>query len=139
MIKLLSILLLLPSLLYAGEREDNWGRFRAGVRDQVMEEHKVTFITCYFTGVAVPKEAIQIDHVVPVSVAEKLGALEWSVDKRRDFFNNPVNLVPVIGGLNSSKGDRNPKSFLPKINKEDYLNRWETICALYQMDCSQEF
>lgn len=137
--KLLLIFLLTPTLLLAGVQEDNWGRFNSGLRSQVMEDHKVTFITCYFSGVSVPREAIQIDHVVPIEVAERLGALSWGKDKRRAFYNDPINLVPVIAGLNSAKGSKSPKDFMPTVNKEDYLERWEVICTNYKLDCSQEF
>lgn len=39
------------------------------------------------------------------------GAAAWSSDRRRDFANDPRNLVPTT--LNSSKSDRGPEEWQP--------------------------
>jgi len=45
---------------------------------------------------------IEIDHVVPLAWAWDRGAMEWSMEKRKLFANDPMNLFPVEASLNSS-------------------------------------
>ncbi|MFW6695538.1 HNH endonuclease family protein [Streptomyces sp. MAR4 CNX-425] len=56
---------------------------------------------------------VQIDHVVPLSYAWRLGAARWPEDERRKLANDPLNLLAVDGGTNSSKGDSGPAEWLP--------------------------
>ncbi|GGY60995.1 HNH endonuclease family protein [Streptomyces omiyaensis] len=56
---------------------------------------------------------VQIDHVVPLSYAWQMGASRWTDAKRQRLANDPLNLLPVQGRANSSKGDSGPASWLP--------------------------
>jgi hypothetical protein len=56
---------------------------------------------------------VQIDHVVPLSYAWRLGAARWAEDERRQLANDPLNLLAVDGDTNSSKGDSGPAEWLP--------------------------
>lgn len=56
---------------------------------------------------------VQIDHVMPLSYDWQMGAARWSKDKREQIANDPLNLLPVDGPSNSSKGDSGPASWLP--------------------------
>ncbi len=49
--------------------------------------------------------AVQIDHVVAVASAWRLGANAWTDAERRAFYNDLDNLLAVDGPTNSSKGD----------------------------------
>jgi len=49
---------------------------------------------------------VQIDHVVPVSAAWKMGANTWTYEERRAFYNDHDNLLAVDGPTNSAKGDK---------------------------------
>lgn len=50
--------------------------------------------------------AVQIDHVVAVSTAWKMGANTWNNQERRTFYNDTDNLLAVDGPTNGSKGDK---------------------------------
>jgi len=50
--------------------------------------------------------AVQIDHVVSLSMAWTLGANRWTYQRRFNFANDPANLLAVDGPTNQSKGDR---------------------------------
>jgi len=50
--------------------------------------------------------AVQIDHVVAVSTAWKMGANTWTDSVRRAFYNDEENLLAVDGPTNGSKGDK---------------------------------
>lgn len=57
--------------------------------------------------------AVQIDHMVPLSLAWDLGAWKWSEEKREQFANDPVNLYAVDGPANGSKSDNPISEWMP--------------------------
>lgn len=58
-------------------------------------------------------DAVQIDHVVALSNSWQTGAQGWSDDKRRNFANDPRNLLAVDGPANMQKGDGDAATWLP--------------------------
>ena len=56
---------------------------------------------------------VQIDHVVALSDAWQKGAQQLTVDQRRDFANDPLNLLAVSGWANQQKGDGDTATWLP--------------------------
>ncbi|MFI6537219.1 HNH endonuclease family protein [Nonomuraea sp. NPDC050547] len=57
--------------------------------------------------------AVQIDHVIPLSDAWQKGAQQWADGKRREFANDPLNLMAVDGPLNNQKSDSDAATWLP--------------------------
>jgi Protein of unknown function (DUF1524) len=57
--------------------------------------------------------ALQIDHVVALSDAWQKGAAQWDATQRREFANDPLNLLAVDGPTNESKGDGDAATWLP--------------------------
>jgi Protein of unknown function (DUF1524) len=57
--------------------------------------------------------AVQIDHVIPLSDAWQKGAQQWSATKRKEFANDPLNLMAVDGPLNGQKSDSDAATWLP--------------------------
>ena len=57
--------------------------------------------------------AVQIDHVVSLSDAWYKGARFWDDQRRRDFANDPRNLLAVVGQANFDKAFRDAASWLP--------------------------
>jgi hypothetical protein len=57
--------------------------------------------------------AVQIDHVVSLSDAWQKGAAQWDGTRRREFANDPLNLLAVDGPTNASKGDGDTATWLP--------------------------
>jgi hypothetical protein len=61
-----------------------------------------------------PRSAdVQIDHVVALSDAWQKGAQRWDADRRRQFANDPANLLAVDGPTNAAKGDGDAATWLP--------------------------
>jgi hypothetical protein len=58
-------------------------------------------------------DAVQIDHVVSLSDAWYKGARNWDDQRRRDFANDPRNLLAVAGNANFDKAFRDAASWLP--------------------------
>jgi len=71
-----------------------------------------------YTGTEIPFAKatagdVQIDHVVALAAAWDLGASEWAPARRREFANDPANLLAVSGAQNQAKGDKGPGEWLP--------------------------
>lgn len=79
-------------------------------------------------------QAIQIDHVVPLSEAWVSGADRWSDDRRRTFANDLRNLLAVDGPTNASKGDDDPAAWRPKKNFQcAYASWWIRVKNRYEL------
>lgn len=84
--------------------------------------------------------AVQIDHVYALSLAWSNGADKWTDQKRRDFANDPINLIAVDGPTNGAKSDKSPalwrqstKGRLPetKAGRRDYAHRYTAVSERY--------
>ncbi|GAA2401961.1 HNH endonuclease family protein [Streptomyces glaucosporus] len=78
---------------------------------------------------------VQIDHVVPLSYAWRMGASRWPEDKRERFANDPLNLLPVEGRANAAKGDSGPASWLPPDRRIRcaYAVRFAQVALEYEL------
>lgn len=76
---------------------------------------------------------IDIDHVVPLAYAWRLGAYRWSKRARHDFFNDGANLLPVELSLNRAKGDSPPSEWLPPMNQCRYVSRFKRVTIKYHL------
>jgi hypothetical protein len=79
--------------------------------------------------------AVQIDHVIPLSDAWQKGAQKWSADRRKEFANDPLNLLAVDGPLNSQKSDSDAATWLPprKSYRCAYIARQVEVKAEYAL------
>lgn len=79
--------------------------------------------------------AVQIDHVVPLADAWQKGAQQWSPEKRRDFANDPRNLLAVDAPLNQQKGAGDAATWLPpnKGFRCEYARRIVEVKAAYEL------
>ncbi|UUN31194.1 DUF1524 domain-containing protein [Streptomyces sp. FIT100] len=78
---------------------------------------------------------VQIDHVVPLSYSWQMGSSRWTESKREQLANDALNLIPVDGRTNSSKGDSGPASWLPP-NRQircAYAVRFAEVALKYEM------
>jgi Protein of unknown function (DUF1524) len=58
-------------------------------------------------------EALQVDHLVSLSDAWYKGARDWDEQRRRDFANDPRNLLAVSAKANFDKAFRDANAWLP--------------------------
>jgi Protein of unknown function (DUF1524) len=58
-------------------------------------------------------DTVQIDHVVSLADAWYKGACDWDDERRRDFANDPRNLLAVSAKGNFDKAFRDAASWLP--------------------------
>lgn len=66
-----------------------------------------------FTRGQATSREVQIDHIVPLSLAWQTGAQQMSAGDRIAFANDPLNLLAVDGSANASKSDSDAASWLP--------------------------
>ena len=88
-------------------------------------------------------DAVQIDHVVALADAWQKGAQQWSPDQRRNFANDPGNLLAVDGPLNQQKGAGDAATWLPPNTafRCEYAQRIVEVKAAYGIwvtDAEQE-
>jgi hypothetical protein len=57
---------------------------------------------------------VDIDHVVPLAEAWRSGAWRWTTERRREFANDPLNLLATDAALNRGKGDQDVGAWLPR-------------------------
>ncbi|MBS7549324.1 HNH endonuclease [Dietzia sp. Marseille-Q0999] len=91
--------------------------FRPGTRDCVVLtgvlEGPYTGERIEFTRGQDTSSEVQIDHVVALSDAWQKGAQQLTEEQRRDFANDPLNLMAVAGWANQQKGDGDTATWLP--------------------------
>lgn len=91
--------------------------FRAGTNDCVVAtgllHDPYTGTDINFVRGQNTSSAVQIDHVVPLSDAWQKGAQSWAADTRRNFANDPRNLLAVDGPSNQQKSDSDAATWLP--------------------------
>lgn len=94
---------------------------------------------CPYTGATFKKaSALDIDHIIPLKHAHLKGANKWSKKKRREFANDPMNLLAVDKKQNRSKGAKGITGYLPPLDtfKCAYVNSWEAIKEKYKLEVS---
>ncbi|MDF5757095.1 HNH endonuclease family protein [Spongiactinospora sp. TRM90649] len=82
---------------------------------------------------------VQVDHVVPLSYAWRMGAARWPEAKRLRFANDPLNLLPVDGRANADKGGRGPAAWLPPWRhvRCAYVTRFAQVTVKYGLPVSR--
>jgi hypothetical protein len=110
-----------------------FGHNGCNTRDDVLRRDLVDLVvrpgTCYaqsgtlhdpYTGSSIAfvrgpntSDVVQIDHVVSLSDAWYKGARDWDDHRRRDFANDPRNLLAVDGKANFDKAFRDVASWQP--------------------------
>lgn len=87
-----------------------------------------------FTGNVIQNASdLDIDHVVPLAWSWPRGAHAWSNERRLQFANDPVNLLPVEASLNRSKGAKGPNEWLPPAGQCGYVARFVRVLRLYDL------
>lgn len=94
-----------------------------------------------YTGKEVTKaRSLDIDHIVPLSLANDSGADSWDSAKKQQFANDvDNNLLAVSASANRSKGDKGPASWLPS-NKDfqcEYVEKFVNVVSMYSLTMTQ--
>ncbi|MCG8439742.1 MAG: HNH endonuclease [Pseudomonadales bacterium] len=78
---------------------------------------------------------LDVDHIVPLRHAHGHGGNQWNEALRRQFANDPDNLLVVSASANRSKGANSPDQWLPANHAYwcEYGQRWSAIKQRYQL------
>lgn len=84
-------------------------------------------------------DAIEVDHIFPLSAAWDHGAYQWDDATRQQFANDPLNLVATSRELNQSKSDSLPEEWLPPHSRATcwYSERVAAVAAAYRLSLSE--
>ncbi len=140
---------------WSDDVEVEFGHNGCNTRDDILrrdlDELMVRPGTCYaqsgvlldpYTGATIPfvrgpdtSDAVQIDHVVSLSDAWYKGAREWNDQRRRDFANDPRNLLAVGGKTNFDKAFRDATAWLPAnaAFRCEFVARQVEVKAAYRL------
>lgn len=92
-------------------------QIRPGTRDCLVEKGTLqdpfSAETINFVRGQTTSSLVQIDHLVPLADAWQKGAQQWDEQTRKNFANDPDNLLAVKGTLNSQKGASDAATWLP--------------------------
>lgn len=80
-------------------------------------------------------DAVQVDHLVSLSDAWYKGARDWDSQRRRDFANDPRNLLAVDGKANFDKAFRDATGWLPPnpAYRCDFVARQVEVKTIYRL------
>lgn len=96
---------------------------------------KYTGTAIHFVRGVDTSEAVQIDHIVPLSLAWQTGAQQLSAEQRKQFANDPLNLMAADGPANMAKSDSDAATWLPsnKAFRCEYVARQTAVKAKYKL------
>lgn len=86
-----------------------------------------------YTGETIQLANVAIDHLVPLHRAWNAGASKWSLQQRRIFANDPVELLAVSAQANEAKKDSGLDRWLPVYQPCSYVTKYLTVAAKYQL------
>ncbi len=103
---------------------------QSGVLHDPYTGESIAFVRGPYTSVAV-----QIDHLVSLSDAWYKGARDWDEPRRRDFANDPRNLLAVGGKANFDKAFRDAAAWLPPAPafRCEFVARQVAVKTVYQL------
>jgi hypothetical protein len=113
--------------------------FKPGTHDCVVATgtlaDKYTGTVIRFVRGVDTSSAVQIDHIVPLSLAWQTGAQQISEDQRKQFANDPLNLMAADGPSNMAKSDKDAATWLPpnKAFRCEYVARIASVKAKYKL------
>jgi Protein of unknown function (DUF1524) len=95
--------------------------------------------TIAFTRGPDTSDTVQIDHLVSLSDAWYKGARDWDDQRRRDFANDPRNLLAVGAQVNFDKAFRDATAWLPPnaAFRCEFVARQVDVKAAYGLWVSQ--
>lgn len=83
---------------------------------------------------------VDIDHIIPLSYAHRHGGFSWPPSKKKQFANDPINLIPAYDVENRKKSDKGPSEYLPSDKKLAcaYIKKWEMIRIKYDLNIAPD-
>lgn len=94
----------------------------------------------YYTGKEVKQvNKVDIDHVVPLKLANKMGANNFTPEQKTQFANDLGNLVVTYNRVNRAKSDKGPSEWKPEnpTAAKQYAEKFVEIAYKYKLVISE--
>jgi len=94
-----------------------------------------TWVCPYTNYVYYKAKKLDIDHIIPLKWAWDHGASEWTKEKRKEFANDPENLLAVDAQSNRKKGAKGLNEWIPR-NRDfilAYIQKWIYLQNKYDL------
>jgi hypothetical protein len=100
--------------------------------------HRGKWQDYYFDEILVDSRNVDIDHLIPLKHAHDSGGEDWSREKKKQFANDPENLVITNRKYNRMKGAKTIAEWLPLDRKYSclYASDWVKIKNKYKLKLS---
>ncbi|MFY1689109.1 HNH endonuclease family protein [Plantactinospora sp. WMMB782] len=79
---------------------------------------------------------VDIDHVVALAEAWDSGARTWTTTRRQSYANDLTDtrsLAAVTDNVNQSKGDQDPTSWMPPLERCRYIAEWTAVKTRWRL------
>jgi len=93
-----------------------------------------------YTGEEFARAArLELDHIIPLSYANAANGYQWNDQKRMQFANDPLNLIPVGRDTHRNKRDRGIGSWRPPEESFhcEYAAAWRDMSRKYDLQLYQ--
>jgi hypothetical protein len=87
----------------------------------------------YSGGTLTNARQLDIDHIIPLKWAHGHGGDRWTVQRKREFANDPDNLLATWSSANRSKGSKGPDQWMPAIYQCKYAKQWQLLIEKYEL------
>jgi len=83
---------------------------------------------------------VDIDHIVPLKHAHENGGENWTREKKKDFANDPDNLLATTASANRAKGFKGPDEWMPPLESYHcaYIEKWVALKEKYGLTSNDE-
>jgi hypothetical protein len=79
--------------------------------------------------------ALEIDHIIHPKYANATNGYQWDYNKRAQFSNDPLNLIPVGRESAKKKRQRSIGSWRPREEFLcEYARNWQQVSEKYELD-----
>lgn len=93
----------------------------------------------YYDEILTKARDVDIDHIVPLKYAWEIGAKSWNNDLRKEFANDPDNLVITNKKYNRQKGAKSFLEWMPANRSYacKYAKQWFKVKEKYSLPVSE--
>ena len=128
-------ILLIFTLVLTTYTKDNYNRDDYEYDHNKARKYFIFFYDPYSGKTFYKTDDIEIDHIVPLSLAHKMGGYLWTPQQKKTFANDRENLILVSKACNRSKGSKSIFQWIPKNTNyhAEYTKRYNYIIDKYKL------
>ena len=133
---LYKIFILVFVLVLSDYAKDNYKRDDYQYDHNKARKNFIFFYDPYSGKTFYKTDDIEIDHIVPLSLAHKLGGYLWTPQQKKVLANDKENLIRVSKTCNRSKGSKSISQWMPQNTNyhAEYIKQYDYIIQKYKLD-----